>query len=144
MPRLKELIETAFTGFDMLPRGGGASGFIYGADSIAGMAFTCCEKLHKTYDDVAWNVPLTLIGHISAVNAISNGVNGVARRKDDDHLKALFIKCKEWDKQNKLYPWQWLEPNIYHLESYQDSKEIKRDYDNRLKEFKNGKVKRKN
>ena len=144
MPRIKEMIETAFTGFDMLPRGGSGGLFIYGADTIAGLAFTCCEKLNKTHEDIMWNTPLTLIGHMSAVNAASNGAKGIGRRKCELHLKALFAKCKEWDEQNKLYPWQWLEPDIYHLESYQTSKEIKRDYDKRLKELKNGKVKRKN
>ncbi len=142
MPRLRELIETAFTGFDMLPRGGCSSSFIYGAEAIAGMAFTCCDKLNKDYDEVMWDVPLTLIGHVTAISAINNGIKGIARRKDDEHLKFLFAKCKEWDAENKLYPWQWLEPNIYHLEPYQTSREIKRDYDKRLKELKNGKVKR--
>ena len=144
MPRLKELLETAFTGFDMLPRGGGSSGYLYGSDTIANMLFTCCDKLNKSDSEVMWEVPLTLIGHITAVNAINNGLKGVARRKDDEHLKKLFTKCKEWDAQNKLHPWQWLEPDIYHLEPYQTSREIKRDYDNRLKEVKDGKVKRKN
>jgi hypothetical protein len=142
MPRIKELIDTAFTGFDMLPRGGSASSFVYGADTIAGITFTCCDKLNKSSDEVVWNTPLTLIGHITAVNAQSNGIKGVARRKDDDHLKYLFTKCKEWDEQKKLYPWQWLEPDVYHLEPYQTSREIKIDYDKRLKEYKNGKVKR--
>jgi len=144
MPRIREHIETAFTGFDMLPRGGPSNGYIYGADSLAGVAFTCCDKLNKTYFDILWHTPLTLIGHITANNAIANGVKGVARRKCDEHLKFLFSKCKEWDEQNKLYPWQWLEPDIYGLEPYQTSREIKRDYELRLKEVKNGKVKRKN
>lgn len=144
MPRIKEMLETAFTGFDMLPRGGSAGLFVYGADTVAGLAFTCCDKLKKSYEEIMWNTPLTLIGHVSALNAASNGAKGIGRRKCEDHIKALFKKCKEWDKQDKLYPWQWLEPDIYHLESYQTSRDIKRDYDKRLKEFKNGKVKRKN
>jgi len=138
MPRIKELIDSAFTGFDMLPRSGGGSGlFLYGAETIAGTIFTVCEKLNKSYEDVLWNTPLTLIGHIGAVNAIQSGVNGVGRRKDEEHLKFLFKCCKEWDKQEKLYPWQWLEPNIYKLEAYQNSRNIKIDYDKRLKEVKN-------
>jgi hypothetical protein len=142
MPRIAEHLETAFTGFDMLPRGGGSSLFIYGAETISNTAYICCEKLNKSYEEIVWHTPLTIIGHIMATNAIYNGIKGVGRRKDEDHLKYLFKRCKEWDEQEKLYPWQWLEPDIYHLEEYQDSRQIKADYNRRLKEVTNGKVKR--
>ena len=81
---------------------------------------------------------MSLIGHIVAVSAVSNGAKGVGRRKDVNHLKSLFKKCKQWDEEKKMYPWQWMEPIAYSLESYQDSKEIKLAYKNRLKEVKNG------
>ena len=137
MPRIKDLIDNAFSGFDMMPRSGGSTGlFIYGAETIASNAFVCCDKLNKSFDEVMWETPLTLVGHINAINAMSLGVNGVGRRKDEDHLKYLFKRCKEWDKQDKMYPWQWLEPDTYPLASYQNSRKIKRDYDKRLKEVK--------
>lgn len=143
LPRIQDHIETAFTGFDMLPRGGsGGSLFVYGSETIANTAFICCEKLNKSYEDVLWNTPLTLIGHVMATHAQYQGVKGVGRRKDEDHLKFIFARCKEFDEQEKLYPWQWLEPEFYALEPHQTSKKLKRDYDKRLKEVKNGKVKR--
>lgn len=137
MPRIKELIESAFYGFDMLPKGGGSSAFIYGAETISNLSYVCCEKLNKTYEEILWDTPLTLIGHIVASNAIINGAKGVGRRKDEDHIKKIFAKCKEWDEQEKLYPWQWLEPNIYRLEPYQNSVRIKKAHAKRLKEVKN-------
>ncbi|MCP4103868.1 MAG: hypothetical protein GY750_20985 [Lentisphaerae bacterium] len=134
MSAIEKTIEQAFTGFDMLPKTGSSSAFLFGADAIANITYVCCGKLNTTSEDILWNTPLTLIGHIVACDAVSNGVKGIGRRKDVDHLKAIFKKCKEWDEQNKLYPWQWLEPQFYPLEGYQTSREIKRDYDKRLKE----------
>ncbi len=138
MSAVDKTIEQAFTGFDMLPKTGGSGAFLFGADSIANIAYTCCDKLNATKDEIIWETPLTLIGHTVAVEAIANGVKGLARRKDIDHLKSIFKKCKEWNNQDKLYPWQWLEPQFYPLEPYQTSKEIKRDYEKRLKEVRNG------
>ncbi len=137
MPVIDKEIAQAFTGFDMLPKTGDSSGaFLFGADSVASIVYTCCSKLNATKEEVIWETPLTLIGHIVAVNAISNGVKGIGRRKDVEHLKSIFAKCKKWDEEEKLYPWQWLEPQFYPLEAYQNSKAIKRDYDKRLKEVK--------
>jgi len=138
MPTIEKAIEQAFTGFDMLPKTGDSGVFLFGADSVANIAYTCCSKLNASKEEVIWETPLTLIGHTVAVDATANGVKGIGRRKDVDHLKSIFKKCKEWDEQNKLYPWQWLEPQYYSLEPYQTSREIKRDYDKRLKDIRNG------
>ncbi len=85
MPIVEKAIEQAFTGFDMLPKTGGESAFLFGADSIANIAYTCCSKLNATTEDVIWDTPLTLIGHVIAVEAISYGVKGIGRRKGVDH-----------------------------------------------------------
>jgi hypothetical protein len=139
LKQIEKTIESAFTGFDMLPKDGGGGGlWLFGADTLAGLAFSCCSKLGVDYNTVWWDTPLALIGHIVAVSAVSNGAKGVGRRKDINHLKSLFKKCKQWDEEKKMYPWQWMEPIAYSLESYQDSKEIKLAYKNRLKEVKNG------
>jgi hypothetical protein len=142
MDKVSETLEHAFYGFEMLPKSGGTGKYLFGSDTIANVCFVACEKLGVTYEEAIWEVPLTLIGHTVAVNAQYNGLKGVGRRKDEDQLKYIFKKCKEWDKENKLYPWQWLEPQFYPLEPYQDSKEIKRDYKERLNEVTNAKVKR--
>lgn len=141
MSKIKDTIDQAFTGFDMLPQtGSGGGAFLFGADALAGMAVSACKNLGQTYKEIFWDVPLSLIGHVVAINAVQNGAKGIGRRKDTQHLLSIFKKCKQWDSEKKMYPWQWLEPNVYKLEFYQDSKEIKQDFEKRLKEFLNAKV----
>lgn len=134
MNAIEEVVNLSFSGFDMLPKDSGNSKYLFGSETIANIAYICCSKLNKTYDEVVWDTPLTLIGHIVAVNAQANGLKGVGRRKDEEHIKAIFKKCKEWDEKNMIYPWQYLEPQFYPLLSYQNSKEQKRTHARRLKE----------
>lgn len=137
MSKIEEWLQLAFTGFDMIPKSGGNKGggsYLFGADTLAGLAWVSCQRLNTSFDRIWWKTPLTLLGHISAINAAENGVKGVGRSKDLEHMKAIFKKCRKWDSENRMYPWQWMQPEMYQLGPTQQSKELKLSHAKRLKE----------
>jgi hypothetical protein len=101
-----DMIMRSNLGFKMIPGKGGGSEMIYGAEAIAGIAFVCSEKLGIDHEKVTWDTPITLIGHVIAMNAIKNGVKNVERPYDLEQMKCFEKTSEECDENEDLYPWQ--------------------------------------
>ena len=106
-----DMVMRAHLGFRMIPnQGGESSAMIYGTESQAYISYVCSEKLNISNDDVIWNTPLTLIGHIIAIKAAENGVKNVERPHDVEQLNEFKEICRQCDEDKELYPWQREEP----------------------------------
>lgn len=108
----KFLIENTFAGYEMIPDSGGGSylPYLFGAETLASVS-TLAGKLDIPYEEIIWNVPLCLCGHISACEAKRNGVKGVERPKDKADIKLQFKLANEREKAGELHPWQIAEPD---------------------------------
>lgn len=106
---LEQMLSRSVLGFKMIP-GSGGSQMIYGAESIATMSYICSTKLGVSHNDIVWNTPLTLIGHIVALSQVENGVKNVERPHDLEHLNWFKTTCIECDENEDIYPWQKDDP----------------------------------
>lgn len=109
-----------FAGYEMIPNSSASPWmpYLFGAETIAGVAMMS-EKLNCTYDQVIWDIPLCLIGHMTAVEAKRNGVKGVSRPKDEDDIRLQLKLAREREEKGELHPWQIEYPEIYPLTSRQ-------------------------
>ena len=111
----KFLTVDTFAGYEMIPDSGGSfMPYLFGAETIAGIAMMS-EKLNCTYDQVIWDVPLCLIGQMTAVEAKRNGIKGISRPKDDADVKLQLKLAREREEKGQLHPWQIEFPEIYPL-----------------------------
>jgi len=132
------LTVDTFSGYEMIPNMGGGAWmpYLFGAETIAGVAMVS-EKLNIRYDDVIWDVPLCLIGHIAACETRRNGVKGVTRPKDEDDIRLQLKLANEREAKGELHPWQISRPDIYPLTAKQEKArpEIKKEYADAFKSF---------
>jgi hypothetical protein len=101
-----DMLSRSSLGFKMIPGKGEGSEMIYGAETIAGFSFICSSKMGIDYSSLIWEIPLTLIGHCSAISAIKNGTKNVERPHDLKHLKWFEETCEKCDEDGELYPFQ--------------------------------------
>lgn len=129
------LTVDTFAGYEMIPNNSASPfmPYLFGAETIAGIA-TMGEKLNCTYDQVIWDVPLCLIGHIAAVEAKRNGVSGVSRPKDEEDIRLQLKLAREREEKGELHPWQLEYPEIYPLTSKQKAirPESEKEYNDAL------------
>ena len=106
------LIENTFNGYEMIPDSGQGTylPYLFGAETLASVSMLA-GKLNIPYEDVIWNVPLCLCGHIAACEAKRNGVKGVERPKDKEDIKLQFKLANEREARGELHPWQIAEPD---------------------------------
>jgi len=113
--------DLSFNGFEMIPkRGGGSSGYWFGAETIGSIIAAIGECVALTPEQIMWDLPLCAVGHIAAQKCAQSDPNsGVARPKCSEHMKELFLQCIERAKLGKLHPWQKADPLGYGLDELQ-------------------------
>jgi hypothetical protein len=114
------LMDNSFGGFEMIPQiDPGCSPYIFGAESIANTCRLAASATNYTYDEILWDLPLCLVGHIAAVAARGAGVKGVGRPKDKADIKKQLKAAAKRERTGKLHPWQKAEPHCYPLSKEQ-------------------------
>jgi hypothetical protein len=103
------LTENTFNGYDMIPDSGQSEWmpYLFGAETIASLMLTCGAA---GIDEVIWEIPLCLVGHMAACTAKRNGIKGVARPQDETDMKLQFKLAYERESKGELHPWQIAEP----------------------------------
>jgi hypothetical protein len=110
---LCEWLNLAFTGFAMLPGKGGGSEWLFGVEKLGGIIAALGAELNAMPEEIAWEIPMTVIGHAAAQKAKQNGTQGVARPKDVKHFAELLAEAKERAAKGLLHPWQEQYPEIF-------------------------------
>lgn len=135
------LLSNTFNGYEMIPDssrdGESYMPYLFGAETLASVA-SIAGKLGCTYDQAIWDVPLCLCGFITSCEARKNGIKGVSRGKDLEHMKQMFKEANERELKGELHPWQIEEPENgnYALSDIQRKArpEIVKEYQKLLKE----------
>ena len=109
------LLVLPFNGYEMIPRRPPAysSRYLYGADLMASVIALAGPALQCGADELLWRVPLALVGHIAAAEALKNGVKGVARPKDPEDIQRQIDDAVKRELAGELHPWQYERPDIY-------------------------------
>ena len=132
------LTEPTFSGYEMIPSmGASSSAYLFGADSIAGVFRIAGKATGMGYREIIWELPLALVGHLAAIEAKANGVQGVGRPKDPDDIKKQIADADIRESRGELHPWQIEEPHMYPLEPLQVKArpEIKKDFNVAMKNY---------
>ena len=108
------LMGTTFDGYEMIPDSGASEykPFLFGAESISAVLRNM-QGLGFSYDEIMWDVPLCMVGFISASNCIEKGAKGVARPKDKEDIKLQLKLANERELKGELHLWQIREPQFY-------------------------------
>jgi len=112
-------IETAISGFKMIPSGTGSSlpesGFLFGSTFIVPHATRACALLNINYHQAVWETPLTVISHAEAIDFLRNDSKGrgITRPKDNISGDAVMAECEARAEKGLLQPWQITYPERY-------------------------------
>ena len=136
--KLRSWLEIGFAGSNMIPGGGGSGEFVFGMDSFGAMVAAVGSDMGSTADELMWDVPLCLVGHVIAQKSKQNGAKGVARPKDIQHFREQMAECERRKEAGLLYEWQEKEPWRYDLDGHENEDEAYR-YAVLQHEFKYGK-----
>jgi len=117
--QVSKWMDVCFTGFKMMPPGASGGTHLFGATAISGIVAGIGKCLNVSYTEVLWDTPITLIGHTVAQTARSNGMEGIARPKDKDDIKAKLQMAKQTQRDGKLLPWQIDDPLNHRLSDFQ-------------------------
>jgi len=123
---LRDWLNVGFAGFGMIPSGDGGSEQLFGMDSFGAIVSAIGGDLGKTYDEMLWNVPLCIIGHTVAQKSKQNGAKGIARPKDNAHMREQLDKAQACKEAGTLYEWQEREPLRYDLDGHENEDEAYR------------------
>lgn len=123
---LRDWLNIGFAGFGMIPSGDGGSEQLFGMDSFGAIVSAIGGDLGKTYDEMLWTVPLCIIGHTVAQKSKQNGAKGIARPKDNAHMREQLDEAKRRQEAGTLYEWQEREPLRYDLDGHETEDEAYR------------------
>jgi len=123
---LRDWLNVAFCGFGMIPAGDGGGEQLFGMDSFGAIVSAIGGDLGKSYDELLWDVPLSMIGHAIAQKSKQNGAKGIARPKDAQHMAQQFEETKRRHDAGLLYEWQEREPLRYGLDGHENEDEAYR------------------
>lgn len=130
------LIANTFNGYEMIPDTcpSGHMPYVFGAETIAA-TLRMCAGLGMSKDQIIWDMPLCVVGHMAACEARKNGVKGVSRPKDEGDIKKQLADANERESKGELHPWQIKEPDMYGLQESQIKArpEVKTEYNAILK-----------
>jgi hypothetical protein len=133
------LLDNTFAGYEMIPNScpSGNRPYIFGADTLASIVRALLGSGIPIVGGVIWDLPLCIIGFISAARAAENGVKGVGRPKDLDDIKLQLKQANERESKGELHPWQIEEPHIYRPSEIQEkaNPDIKRLHNDALKAY---------
>jgi hypothetical protein len=104
-------IALSMSGYEMIPGGASTSEYLFGGEMFG---YVCRTSITNA-DEVIWDVPMTLLGHVAANQAQYDGAKGIGRPKDLDDLKIQMESARERERTGKLHPWQKAEPEYYPL-----------------------------
>jgi len=100
-----------WNGFGMLPPSKGGGDFAtFGAVRAGVMISSVGKEMGVTWDELLWDTPLCLIGHVFTQKAGSEGVKHIARPYDMEHLKELEQDAIDRILAGRLLLWQEQEP----------------------------------
>ena len=116
---VQEWMDVCFTGYAMMPPGGGGGSHMFGAEVVGQTVASVGEVLSVNYREILWETPITLIGHVTAQIARSNGAEGISRPKCKEDIKRKLLMAKETIHSGKLLPWQIDHPNEHGLHEFQ-------------------------
>ena len=131
-------LSVALSGFRMIPSGGGRPSpgngeFIFGSTYITPQIMTACELLNVSYEEALWDIPISLIGHVSAVNFVRNDIKdrGIARPLDQNDLDVKMKEAEIRVLNGELHPWQITRPLDYPptMEQIFINPEVQKRYD---------------
>ena len=123
---LRDWLNIAFCGFGMIPSSSGGSEQIFGMDSFGSIAAAIGADLGKSYDELLWGVPLSMVGHAIAQKSKQEGAKGIARPKDPQHIQEQFDETRRRHDAGLLYEWQEREPLQYGLDGHESEDEAYR------------------
>jgi hypothetical protein len=112
---VRRQVELCFSGYEMIPSAGNGSGKYLFAGEAYGHV---CSADPADYDRLIWDVPLVLIGHVTAQNAVKNGCK-CARPKDKEDMKLQLALANEREARGELHQWQRDNPEAFQLSSVQ-------------------------
>jgi hypothetical protein len=124
--RLCRWFTVSFSGFNMIPAGGGGGEQIFGMDSFGAIVAAIGGDLGLGYDALLWDVPMTVIGHVVAQKSKQNGAKGIARPKDTVHMREQLDETARREEAGLLYEWQEKEPWSYDLDGHETEDEAYR------------------
>ena len=104
-----EQMPLCFTGYETIPgkNDGGTTGpWLFAGESFGAI----CGTDAAAADRLIWDTPMTLHGHVTANRAACAGAKGIARPKDEEHVKAMLAESNEREKRGELHPWQIKDP----------------------------------
>ncbi len=110
----RHLLETPWSGYEMLPRAasGKNSAYLFDGPALASVVRAVGSGC-SSIDDIMWRVPLCLVGHLAALNAQCEGVKGIGRPKDRTDIAIQRAAALEREKKGELHPWQRDYPEEY-------------------------------
>ena len=94
---------------------------------------TACDLLNVTYEKALWEIPIALIGHVSAVNFARHDIKdrGIARPLDTADLEVKMKEAEIRAIQGELQPWQIMRPLDYPptIDQINANPEVQKRYD---------------
>lgn len=110
------LLVTPWYGYEMIRNRGKSrkrEKYLFGGPTVSTVIDAGAKYAHMSPEESIWNLPLTMAGHLAAVNDC--GKLDPARPKDIEDLKQKRAEALEREKNGELHPWQIAEPEYYPL-----------------------------
>jgi len=107
---LGDALALSFSGFAMLPKEPVNGLWLFGAETMQGVARTLCENLNCSFFEALWRVPLCVAGHVCAGIVKGQGRCHVGRPKDPADIKIKLDAARAREDAGELHPWQILDP----------------------------------
>ena len=120
---IRRFFEISFSGWAMIPPGGGSSKFMFGAETMGGVIASLGKSFSVPISTLLWETPVCLIGHATASAASQNGAKGVGRPKDPADIRKQLILAAAREYKGELHPWQIEEPLSRRLTAIQGEHE---------------------
>lgn len=118
------LLSTPYTGYEMLRNKGRErrpEPFLFSGPAIAAVVDAGAKYANLSPDESVWTLPLTLAGHLVAVNDC--GTMAPARPKDEADAKKKTEEAIRREIAGELHPWQEKYPDLYPLSFRQAKKQ---------------------
>lgn len=112
---IKKQVELCFSGYEMIPSSGSGSGkYLFAGEAYGAV----CMIDPAQYDRMIWDIPLVLLGHVTAQQAVRNGTK-CARPKDKADAKLQISLANEREARGELHSWQRDNPEAFQLSAVQ-------------------------
>jgi len=110
MAAIRGQVELCYSGYEMLPGGGGCNRkYLFAGEAYGAV----CSHSVAAHEELIWNTPMCLLGHVAAHNAVVNGVKGVGRPKDREDTKLQIRLANEAEARGELHQWQRDYPDTF-------------------------------